>query len=119
MATLDQNRATFVRNEYRDFIAQDLNVRTAFPSARSITLKTNLNGADAQALADKMLADGQFPKLVFEVEFQGTMELSSLVGTNPTAIATFPRLNVDKRLCRIVEVTTNYETNTTIVTVRG
>ena len=117
--TLDNNRATFVRNAYRDFIAQDLDVRTTFPSARSITLKTNLNAAGAQALADKMLADGKTPKLVFEVEFEGTMELSSLGGTNPTALATFPNLDVDKRLCRIVAVTTDYQSNTTLVTVRG
>lgn len=119
MADLDNNRATFVRKEYRDFIAQDLTILNSFPSARSVTLQTNLNATDAQALANKMLADARNPRLVFEVEFEGTMELASLVGKNPMAIATFPRLAVDQLRCRIVAVTTDYEKNTTVVTVRG
>ncbi len=108
-----------MRKEYRDFIAQDLTILNTFPAARSITLETNLNGADAQALADKMLADAREPALVFEVEFEGTMELASLIGKNPMAIANFPRLAVVNRTCRIVAVTTDYERNTSTVTVRG
>ena len=119
MAELDKNRATFVRKEYRDYIAQDLTVLNDFPAARSITLQTNLNGTDALALANKILADGKKPKLVFEVTFEGTMELDSLVGKNPMAIATFPRLVVDQRLCRVVAVDTDYDANTTTVQVRG
>ncbi|MEG8031897.1 hypothetical protein QP179_10040 [Sphingomonas aurantiaca] len=119
MATLDQNRATFVRKAYREYEAKDLTVRTTYPAARSLTLTTNLNAADAQALADKMLADAKKPMLAFEVTIEGTMELDRLVGQNPTAIATLPRLETSGRNMRIVSVRTDYETNTTTLTVRG
>lgn len=116
---LDPARATFVRKAYRQFIAKDDSVLANYPSARSIPVVTNLSGSDALALANKILQDGKVPKLSFEVEFEGTMELGTLVGQNPSVIANFPKLKTTGRAMRIVSVRTDYETNTTTVTVRG
>lgn len=108
-----------MRKAYREYEAKDFSVFTSYPSARSLTLTTNLNAADALALANKMLADAKKPMLSFEVTVEGTMEIDRLVGQNPTAIATLPRLETSGRNMRIVSVRTDYETNTTTLTVRG
>jgi hypothetical protein len=119
VATLDQDRAVFVRKAYREFEAKDLTVLTTYPSARSITLQTNLDAVAAQAQADKMLADAKKPMLSFEVTIEGTMELDRFIGQNPTVIATLPRLATTGRNMRIVSARTDYDTNTTTLTVRG
>ena len=116
---LNPARATFVRKAYRDAIAQDFDVKANYPSARSVTIQTNLSGAESLALANKILQDGKVPKLSFEVTFEGTMELSTLVGQNPSVIANFPRLKTTGRAMRIVSVRTDYQENITTVTVRG
>ena len=108
-----------MRTEYRDYTAKDNAVQVMYPSARTVTLSTNLDGEDAQALADKMLEDSKNPVVVMEIDFAGTMELDSLVGQNPSAIVNLPKFAFPDRLMRITSVTTNYEANTTTVTVRG
>lgn len=108
-----------MRKAYREFEAKDLSVLTTYPSARSLTLSTNLNAADSLALANKMLADAKVPMLAFEVTIEGTMELDRFIGQNPTAIAVLPRLATSGRNMRIVSVRTDYDANTTTLTVRG
>lgn len=109
-----------MRREYSDFIALDAGVNARNNNAaRTITLVTNLNRADAQALADKTLAANKNPALAFEITFDGTMEGDSLVGQCPTATVTLPKFKVNARLMRIYRVRTDYDANTTTVEVRG
>ena len=119
MADYDNNRATFSRKEFRDFVAKDDAVYAQNPSARTVTITTNLNAEDAQALADKMLKETKRPVLSYELTFAGTLELDRLVGKSPTAIINLPRYHCYDRLMRIVSVKTDYETNSTTITVRG
>lgn len=100
-------------------MAKDDAVYAQNPSARTVTITTNLNAEDAQALADKMLEETKRPVLSYELTFAGTLELDRLVGKSPTAIINLPRYHCYDRLMRIVSVKTDYETNATTVTVRG
>lgn len=120
MTELDPNRVTFVRREYRDFEAIDplVNARNN-DSARTITIVTSLNAADAQALADKTLAANKVQALAFEITFVGTMSEDRLAGQCPTARVTLPKFKVKNRLMRVYDVTTDYDKNTTTVRVRG
>lgn len=119
MADYDNNRATFSRKEFRDFVAKDETVLAQNSSARTVTITTNLNADDAQALADRMLEETKRPVLSYKLTIAGTVELDRLVGMSPTAIINLPRYHCFDRLMRIVDVNTDYETNSTTITVRG
>lgn len=119
MTTLDPDRVTFVRNEYRTFSATDNSVSALYPGARVINITTNLNRGDAQALADKTLAATKMPTNAIEVTYDGTLNLDSMVGQNPTVLPNFPRLAIPVKTMRVYSVLTDYDANTTTVQARG
>lgn len=118
MATLDPNRAAFVQQEYRYEPAFDPNVKARNASARTVEINTNLNESDATALAAKILADNNTPR-VFEVVLEGVVFLDSFIGGVPTFIANLPKFSTDGNARKVMSFTTDFEANTTTIQVRG
>jgi len=117
MATLeDTNRASFVQQAYRYVTAVDNSIIARNPTAREVEINTNLNQASAQALANAYLADNKQPR-AYEVQIEGVIFLDTLADGVPRFILESPKS--DGRTLKLVGFTTDYETNTTTLQVRG
>jgi hypothetical protein len=117
MAT-DTNRAAFVQQQYRHATALSAAVRARNPSAQTAEINTNLDEATAENLAAAILAENDKPR-VYEVVLEGVTFLDTFVDGVPRFIADFPKMATDERTLKLVGFTTDYETNTTTLQVRG
>lgn len=116
--TYDTNRATLVQNEYRYVTKTNPAVKARNAGAREVTIFTQLNGAAADTLAAKYLADNAAP-LAFEVVLEGIVFLDSFVGGPPSFIPNFPKYATDGRTMKVVSYNSDIDANTTTVQVRG
>lgn len=118
MATLDPNRAAFVKEEFRYITQLDATVSARNNAARVVEVETNLDEAGATALAAKYMAENIQPR-VFEVPLQGVIHIDAFVGGPPRYIPNFPRLNTDGRTMKVIGASVDYGAGRTIVRVRG
>ena len=115
---IDANRAAFVKQAYRYATGTEPLVKARNDAARVIEVNTNLDEATATALASKYLAENDEP-LVYEIEFEGVLDLSDFIGGPPRYIPDFPKLDTDGRAMKVFYAAANEQSNTTIVRVRG
>ncbi len=114
----DSSHALFVRNEYRYADAIDNTVKAKNPSAREVSINTQLNAVDATAIANKHLADVKNPR-VWEIEIQGVLDLSSFIGGPPSFIPNFPKYAKTTGEVKITAASVDYNAGTTIMEVRS
>lgn len=77
----DPNRASFVQREYRFEEAEDLTVRSLYPTARQHIHNTNLTSlAVANSLADAIFAESRKPASAFKIEVEGIFLIDTLDG---------------------------------------
>ena len=118
MATIDPNRAAFVKQEYRYAVQSDATVLARNSAARVVEVDTNMDEAAATALAAKYLAENIKPR-VFEVTLQGIIHLDAFVGGPPRYIPNFPRLATDGRVMKVIGASVDYDVGKTTVRIRG
>lgn len=119
MATdFDSNRAALVQQEYRYVTQTAPAVLARNPLARTVQIDTNLNAEAATALATKMLAENSKSR-VFEVVLEGVTFLDSLIGQCPSFVPNFPSMATDGRTMKVISFTSDFESNTTTLQVRG
>lgn len=118
MATLDPNRAAFVKQEYRYAIQTNAAVLARNSAARVVEVDTSMDEASAAALAAKYLAENVQPR-VFEVTLQGVIHIDAFVGGPPRYIPNFPRLATDDRTMKVIGASVDYDAGKTTVRVRG
>jgi hypothetical protein len=118
MATLDPDRAAFVKNEYRYAILQNNTVKARNDSAREVSVDTSLDETAATALAGKYLAENVQPR-VFEVELLGVLHLDAFIGGPPRYVPNFPDLATDGRTMKVIGASTDYGAGLTTVRIRG
>ena len=82
MPVTNTDRALFVLHEYRRAIATNPGVLALNDGAGQITIDTSLNEAAAEALADKILAENEHPRL-FEHHIEGLLWLDFFTGGPP------------------------------------
>lgn len=82
MAVNNTDHALFVLHEYRKAIATNPGVIALNDGAAEIAIDTSLNEAAAEALADKILAENEHPRL-FEHEIEGLLWLDFFIGGPP------------------------------------
>ena len=119
---IDRERGSFVQDEYRYEIAEDLTVKAAKGEPRSISFDTNLNQAAAKALADEILAEQKHVSQSYSVVFQGVSVVgpSDFKGSPPTFLCNFPTWPVELTdLLRVVSVEADGENWTTTVLLKG
>lgn len=82
MAVNNTDHALFVLQEYRKAIATNPGVIALNDGAGQIDISTSLNETAAEALADKILAENEHPRL-FEHEIEGLLWLDFFIGGPP------------------------------------
>ncbi len=82
MSVQNTDHALFVLQEYRKAIATNPGVLALNDGAGQITIDTSLNEAAAEALADKILAENEHPRL-FEHQIEGLLWLDFFIGGPP------------------------------------
>ncbi len=118
MATFDTNRAAFVQQEYRYDPQLNAAVSARNAAARTVSIDTQLDQASAANLATKMLAENNAPR-IFEVVLEGVTFLDSFIGQCPAFVLNFLKYKTDGRTMKVMGFTTDFETNTTTIQVRG
>ncbi|QHD67402.1 hypothetical protein GS397_10295 [Sphingobium yanoikuyae] len=113
------NRGSFVRNEYRYEIREDLPLQGLEPSAREIIVETNLGEAAAQALATKILADAGRVTQGFEIGIEGVIDLNDFAGHPPLFRVALPGYDVADRVFRVIEARVTRLAGRTTLVVRG
>ena len=117
---VDPNRASFVQQEFRFEEADDLNVRAVYPTARSLTLNTNLtNPAVAAALANAIFAEARKPASAFKVEVEGFIQIDTLNGGPLRYEVHSPRYGITGQVYSVAGYETDPLRNTTVFEVRG
>ncbi len=82
MSVQNTDHALFVLQEYRKAIATNPGVLALNDGAGHIDISTSLNEATAEALADKILAENEHPRL-FEHQIEGLLWLDFFIGGPP------------------------------------
>ncbi|WP_454884000.1 hypothetical protein [Sphingomonas oryzagri] len=113
----DNDRAAFVKNEYRYVTGYDANVKARNPAARSVSIDTQLDRASAVKIAQAYLDDNGQPR-AFEIEVKGIIPLSELAGSIPTYILESLPDHVDDRKFKLFKLTVNYDTEISTIQVR-
>lgn len=112
------NRASFVLQEYRTTAAEDATVKTMYPKARTISIGSQLDEANAQALAQKVLAQNDQP-VCFEQDVDGIILPDAFIGGCPTYIPEYEKFRTDGRTMKLVAFTCDLETGITSIRIRG
>lgn len=118
MPISDNERAIFVKQEYRYATAIDSAVKAKNQMAREITIDTNLSEVDAATRADNELAFNEHPRY-FELEIEGILSLNDFAGGPLSYLLDFPDYKTDNRQATVVSFSADYNTNTTVIGVRG
>jgi hypothetical protein len=118
MATYDTNRTTFVQQEYRYITKSVPAIKSRNDGAREIEIYTNLDATAASDLAAKYLADNVAPR-AFEITLEGVVFLDSFIGGPPSFVPNFPKYATDGRAMKVFSYSTDIESNTTVIQVRG
>jgi len=113
-----QNRSAFVLQDFRYTTAENAVVQTRYPKARTVTIDTQLDEANAQALAAKVLAANTDP-VVYELQVQGLMLPDAFKGGVPTYKPDFPKFRTDGREMKVVSFSCDLETGISTIRVRG
>lgn len=114
----EYERIVLIKREYRYATSENAIVKATNPSATEISFDTNLNAADAQAMADKVRSFHESPRY-FEIEVDGIISLDEF-NTGPLAyVLDFPEFVTDSRRMTAVGMKVDYNTNKTTISVRG
>lgn len=113
---MTENRAAFVLQEWRVTSA----VNDAVPDGvgRVLTVNTQLDRPNAQALADKILAANEQP-VTFEQEVEGLILPDAFVGGCPSYNPDYPKFKTDGRTMKLVAFTCDLETGVSSIRIRG
>jgi hypothetical protein len=113
-------RATFVSNEFRYAIVEDLAVLDDEPSAREIIIDTNLSEEAATTVARQYLASLKGVPLAFEVVVEDIIDLDDFRGCPPIFRLSAVGYEIDElRVFRVIGTTCNYLTGRSTLRVRG
>ena len=118
MAISDYEHALFVLNEYRYAEAKSEGIRAINDSASTIEIVTSLNEADAQELADAILADNVNPRL-HEVNIEGLLWLNNFVGGPPSWVCTFEHDAVQGKTQKTISASVDFAEGISTIEVRG
>ena len=113
------NRGSFVRNEFRYEIKEDLPLQGLEPSSREIVIETSMGEAAAQELATKILADAGRTTQGFEVAIEGVIDLNDFGGHPPLFRVSLPGYDVADRVFRVIEARVTRLAGRTTLVVRG
>ena len=116
---IDFNRASFVQRSHRYETVEDLSIRATYPSARELTLDTNLTAPDANAIATALFNDNSRPALAYRVVVEGTIPLDSIEGGTLRWTLDSSEYSTDGRVLKTAEFEVDYENNRTTMKVRG
>jgi hypothetical protein len=119
MTISDPARAAFVTHEYRYATPTPAYaVLARNPTARELTIDTQIDATSASALASSYLAENS-NRRVFEFEIEGILTPNDFVGGPPAYILNAANYATDGRTLKVVSISVNEMTNTTLVQVRG
>lgn len=118
MPISDNERAIFVKQDYRYATAIDSAVKAKNQMAREIAIDTNLSEADAITRANNELAFNESPRY-FELEIEGILTLNDFVEGPLSYLLDFPEYKTENRQATVVSFSADYNTNTTVIGVRG
>ena len=118
MAISDYEHALFVLHEYRIAEAKTPSILATNDKAAEIEIDTALNEADADALADAILADNVNPRL-HEVDIEGLLWLDNFIGGPPSWLCTFAHDAVNGDTTKTISTTVNFESGVSTIEVRG
>ncbi len=119
MATqFDNDHAAFVRQEYRRATALSTAVKSRNATAREVTLDTNLDQANAQRIANNILAENVKPR-AFEIELEGTLGSNAIQGGPPLVTINSQKRGISLYSAKTFSIVEDFEKNTTTIQVRG
>ncbi|WP_343828840.1 hypothetical protein [Brevundimonas olei] len=100
-------------------MAEDFDIKATYPHAAELIHETNLNAADAEAVAAALFAENNAPALAFRVQYEGTASLDDLT-FGPIAVQVdSPRYQTDSRVLKSAELIIDPFLNRTEMVVRG
>jgi hypothetical protein len=114
----DNEHAAFVRQEYRRATALSTAVKSRNSTAREVTLDTNLDQANAQRIANNILADNVKPR-AFEIEVEGTFGANAILAGPPLVTITSRKRGITGYSAKAFSMVEDFEKNTTTFQVRG
>ncbi|MDF0540744.1 hypothetical protein PX699_00175 [Sphingobium sp. H39-3-25] len=115
-----ENRAAFVKNEFRYGIAENAAVLADEPNAREIIIDASLDEESAQALADAYLNETEIFGMAFELSIEGIISAKDFAGHPPLFRVTLPNHNIPTfRVFRAVYVSPDYMSGRTTIRVRA
>lgn len=119
MATqYDNDHAAFVRQEYRYANAISTTVKSRNATAREVTINTTLDQANAQRIANNILADNVKPR-AFEIEIEGTLGPNAILGGPPAVTINSQKRGISLYAAKAFSIVDDYEKNTSTIQVRG
>lgn len=116
---IDPNRSTFVQQEYRYEIAQNLSIKAVYPSARELVHNTNLSDVDSSNLAANLFNENNKVTQAYDVEVEGIYDLDDFEGGPLRWVLNFPQFATDGRAFKTAAIRLDPIRNRTILTVRG
>lgn len=119
---IDNNRGSFVKEEYRYETEDAPAVLTKQPNARTIKLETNLDSTAAKALAVELLTEHKHVAQAYRVKVAGVDVASDdkWIDSPPTFSCVFPDWPISQTdVLRTVTTTTDYNEFTTTITAKG
>lgn len=116
---IDPTRAAFVKSEYRFETSEDTSIQATFPLAREIVMESNLDGDDAQALADTYFDEESTLKQVYQFGVERTFTLDDFADGPPLFQVELPEYATDDRIFKVTNVEVDFFTGRSVMTVRG
>jgi hypothetical protein len=118
-STFDIDHAAFVRQEFRTDPKTNPAVKARnVTGAREVAFDTNSDATNASRIATAILADNIKPR-AFEVELEGTLGGSSLVGGPPAYSLNSAKWELNGYYVKSFSISEDYDRNVTVVQVRG
>lgn len=116
---VDPNRSTFVQQEYRYEIAENLTVKATYPSARELVHNTNLSASAADALASAMFNECSAPAQAFRVQVEEVYRLEEIENGPLRFTLDIPKYQTDNRAYKVTKFEVDWLKNRTTFEVRG
>lgn len=116
--TIDANRASFIKKEYRWDVKEDTAVKARDNTAREEEFSCNVDPTTASQLGPLILAQNNTDR-IFTVSIDGVMTLEDFLTGVPRYIPVIPKYGTDGRTYRVLSFTTDLNKGITTAKVHG
>lgn len=114
--SIDANRASFIKKEYRWDIKEDTNVTDK--NAREEEFQANVDPTTASQLGTLILAQNKAAR-IFTVTINGILTLDDFLSDVPRYTTNLKDFGTDARACRVLSFTASLNSGTTEVRLHG